>query len=219
MTDQKKGSRVWGYARVSTDDQELRVQISKLERYGVDGIFKEKKSGKDNNREVLNYLLHEAYLRPGDTVVVTKLDRLGRSLTGLIEIVEFIKARGAALVSLGDSIDTSNATGKFFFHLVAAMAEWERNMIAERTKAGMEAARAAGKRIGPPSLIKDNPKRMKHMRKLDKAGKLRDDKGKCILRDKELWDALNEGDPKSPIRSIETIRRWRREGYPGLEES
>lgn len=213
----KPDPRVWGYARVSTEDQDLRLQRKALNEYGVDGIFEEKASGADMDRKMLNWMMHKIYLRRGDTVVVWKLDRLGRSVSGLIEIVQEIHDRGANFVCLQEQIDTSTATGKFFFHVIAAMAEWERNMISERTKAGMAAARAQGATFGRKHLIKDDEKRLKHMRKLNAEGKLLDDKGVCMLTDKALWDELNAGHPGSPIGSLETVRRWRREGFPGLE--
>ena len=212
--------RVWGYARVSTDDQDMKLQIDALEKYGVDGIFKEKKSGKDMERPALKQMFHEVYLRGNDTIVVWKLDRLGRSLTDLIEIVQFIEDCGARFVSLTDNIDTSTATGRFFLHIIAAMAEWERNMISERTKAGIAAAKAEGKRFGPEHKIKDNPKRIAAIRALDNAGKLLGADGEQIILDAELLAALNAADPDAkPIESMETVRRWRREGYPGLEKS
>jgi DNA invertase Pin-like site-specific DNA recombinase len=210
--------RKWGYARVSTEDQDMRMQIRALENYGVDGIFKEKKSGVSTEREALKWMMHEIVLRPGDTIVVWKLDRLGRSLSGLIELVQEIEDRGAALVSLTDKIDTSTATGRFFFHIIAAMAEWERNMISERTKAGIAAKKARGERMGRPHLIKDDAKRMSYMRRLRQAGKLLDEEGVLIGTDRELLEKLNKGNPASPIESLETVRRWRRDGYPGLEE-
>ncbi len=217
MAEKKKSTRIWGYARVSTDDQDLRMQIQALEKYGVDGIFKEKASGGDMDRAALNWLLDDLYLRKGDTVVVWKLDRLGRSVKGLIDVVELIQKRGARLVSLNDHIDTETANGRLLFNVIAAVAQWERDMISERTKAGMAAAKAAGQTFGRKHMIKDNPKRMKHLRALDKSGKLRDQDGNCPMLDADLWAVVNEGDPKNPIKSLETIRRWRREGFPGLD--
>lgn len=212
--------RIWGYARVSTDDQDLALQIAALEKFGVDGIFKEKKSGKDAQRSELKTMLSKMYLRGNDTVVVWKLDRLGRSITDLIEIVQFIEDCGARFVSLTDQIDTSSATGKFFFHIIAAMAQWERDMISERTKAGMAAARARGAKLGPKHTIKDNSKRLAAIRKLDQAGQLRDEDGNQLILDAELLAALNAADPKArAIESMETVRRWRREGYPGLYDT
>ena len=212
--------RVWGYARVSTDDQDMSMQKRALEKFGVDGIFQEKKSGKDTNRPELQKMIGKLYLQGGDTVVVWKLDRLGRSLTDLIEIVQHIEDSGARFVSLTDNIDTSTATGKFFFHVIAAMAEWERNMISERTKAGMEAAKARGTKLGPKHSIKDNPKRLEAIAALDQAGKLRGPDGERLMLDVQILDALNAADSKAkPIESLETVRRWRRDEYPGLEES
>lgn len=192
------------------------MQRQALEAYGVDGIFEEKASGATMDRDVLNWMLHEIYLRRGDTVVVWKLDRLGRSVKGLIETVELIQKRGARLVSLNDHIDTSTANGRLLFNVIAAVAQWERDMISERTKAGMAAARAEGKTFGRKHLIKADETRLAYMRKLNAEGKLLNEKGECILRDSDLLIELNKGNPKSPIESLETARRWRREGFPGL---
>ncbi len=200
--------KTWGYARVSTDDQDLRMQIDALNKYGVDGIFEEKKSGKNNDRDVLNWMLNKVCLRPGDTVVVHKLDRLGRSLTGLIDIVQTIEKRGGQLVSITDHIDTKTATGKFFFHVIAAMAQWERDMISERTRAGMAAAKANGATFGRKRLITDNEKRLRYMRGLGDAV--------FTMKDHELLAALNSVKGVKDIGSMETARRWRREGFPGL---
>jgi DNA invertase Pin-like site-specific DNA recombinase len=203
-------AKTWGYARVSTDDQELRSQIDALNRHGVDGIFEEKQSGKNNDRDVLNWMLNEVYLREGDTVVVHKLDRLGRSLTGLIDIVKTIEDRGAHLISITDHIDTKTANGKFFFHVIAAMAQWERDMISERTRAGMAAAKAAGATFGRKRVIADNEKRLRHIRSFGDAV--------FDMKDQELLDALNGISGVPDIGSLETARRWRREGYPGLKK-
>lgn len=227
MTGKKKTNRVWGYARVSTDDQDLLRQISALEAYGVDGIFKDKKSGKDNNRDALNWMLHDIYLRPGDAVVITKLDRLGRSLTGLIEIADLIEKRGATLISLGDDINTRSATGKFFFHIIAAMAQWERDMVSERTKEGMAAQRAAGKKFGRKPLIWHNghgsAKRIAHLQSMDAAGELREEiDGVYVLIPNaealmvELNKPRNRGKGERDIENAETVRRWVRQGWQGL---
>lgn len=194
------------------------MQIEALEKYGVDGIFMEKASGKDMNRPEFKKMMSRVFTRRGDTIVVWKLDRLGRSLTGLIETIDIMKEKGVHFVCLRDDINTSSATGRFFFHVMAAVAQWERDMISERTKAGMEAARAAGKSFGPKQLIKDNEKRLAAIRKLDKAGKFRNPDGTQIMLDKDLLAALNAADTKTTIESLETVRRWRRAGYPGLED-
>lgn len=219
MRDRPKGSRTWGYARVSTEDQDLALQIAALERFGVDGIFKEKASGKDMERAALKWMMHEIYLRPGDTVVVWKLDRLGRSLHGLIELVQAIEDRGANLISLTDHIDTGTATGRFFFHIIAAMAEWERNMISERTKAGLAAFKAKGGRMGPKRKIEDNPKRMTRLRRLDAQGKLRDDEGNLLMQRSDILHHINSADPDAPpIESEMTVKRWQDAGFPGLSD-
>lgn len=137
-----------GYARVSTLDQNPQMQVDSLIAAGVDPdyIFTEHKSGKNRNRPALKDCLR--MLRGGDTLVVWKLDRLGRSLIDLIQILDELKTRGVGFTSLNDSIDTNTAAGQMLFQIMGAFAEFERNTIAERTRAGMEAARRAGKAIG-----------------------------------------------------------------------
>lgn len=132
-----------GYARVSTEDQNLSLQVDALEKYGCTKIFKEKKSGKSKERPELEAMFD--YLRDGeDTVVVWKLDRLGRSMKDLLELTEEMKRRNIGFVSIKDSIDVSTATGRLYFHLMACLSEFERDIIRERTKAGLESARARG---------------------------------------------------------------------------
>ena len=143
-----------GYARVSTKDQNLSLQLDALEKEGCEKIFQEKATGGNADREELKKLLE--HLREGDLVVIWKLDRLGRSLRDLVNLVTDIQAKGAGLKSLNDSIDTTTPQGKLTFHLFAALAEFEREIIRERTKAGLESARARG-RVGgrPKGLTKD----------------------------------------------------------------
>ncbi len=138
----------FGYARVSTKEQELHLQIDALEKAGCTKIFQEKFTGATKERPELQKLL--AQLRPDDIVVIWKLDRLGRSLKDLIAIVTEIQDKGAGLLSLNDHIDTTTPQGKLTFHLFAALAEFERDIIRERTKAGLEAARARGRKGGRP---------------------------------------------------------------------
>lgn len=135
----------YGYARVSTFDQNLELQLEALRSSGCDRIFEDKISGAKSKRPGLDKLLK--VLRPGDTVIVWKLDRLGRSMRHLVVLVEELRERGINFRSLTDSIDTSTPMGRFFFHVMGALAEMERELIVERTKAGLEAARAQG-RIG-----------------------------------------------------------------------
>ncbi len=140
-----------GYARVSTQDQNFDLQINALEKSGCDRIYKEKASGVKSERKALNEALD--YLRPGDTLVVWRLDRLGRSLKQLIELINELKKREVGFKSLVESIDTTTPAGKFFFHITGAFAELERNLIRERTKAGLESARARGRKGGRPKAL------------------------------------------------------------------
>ncbi|WP_026715257.1 recombinase family protein [Flavobacterium daejeonense] len=139
---------VFGYARVSTLDQNLDSQKDELLKYGCSKIFFEKASGKNLARPELKKLLDS--LRENDVVVVYKLDRLGRSLKDLIELVNDLGVRKVDFVSLSDGIDTGTAVGKLMFHLVGAFAEFERNIISERTKVGLASARARGRTGGKP---------------------------------------------------------------------
>ncbi|OXA65233.1 resolvase [Flavobacterium aquidurense] len=142
---------VFGYARVSTLDQNLDSQKDELLKYGCTKIFFEKASGKNVERPQLKKLLEG--LRENDIVVVYKLDRLARSLKDLIELVSELALKKVEFVSLSDGINTSSAVGKLMFHLVGAFAEFERNIISERTKAGLVSARARGRTGGKPKGI------------------------------------------------------------------
>ncbi len=134
-----------GYARVSTGDQNLDLQKTALFRAECEQIFEDTASGKNARRPGLKRALRR--LRPGDVLVVWKLDRLGRSVRDLITLVSELQARGVNFRSLTDSIDTSTPAGRFFFHVMSALAEMERELIVERTRAGLAVARAKG-RIG-----------------------------------------------------------------------
>jgi DNA invertase Pin-like site-specific DNA recombinase len=149
-----------GYARVSTMDQNPALQIDALKGAGCEKLFVEKASGASRDRPELKGALD--YVREGDTLVVWKLDRLARSLKQLIETVAMLEARGIGLRSLTESIDTTTAGGRLIFHIFGALAEFERTVIRERTKAGLSAARARG-RVGgrPPKLSVDHLKAAK----------------------------------------------------------
>jgi DNA invertase Pin-like site-specific DNA recombinase len=141
-----------GYARVSTQDQNPALQLDALKAAGCEKLFVEKASGAQRDRPELLAALD--YLRAGDSLVVWKLDRLARSLKQLIETVELLESRSIGLRSLTEAIDTTTAGGKLVFHVFGALAEFERSIIRERTKAGLEAARARGKKGGrPPALV------------------------------------------------------------------
>ena len=137
-----------GYARVSTLEQSLDLQLDALEKAGCEKIYQEKMSGMKDDRPQLNQLIE--YAREGDVLVVYKLDRLGRSTKRLIELSEELQERGIELVSIRDSIDTTTAVGKAMFKMLAVLAEMERDLISERTRAGLESARARGRSGGRP---------------------------------------------------------------------
>lgn len=140
-----------GYARVSTQDQDLALQMDALQRAGCEKIFTEKASGAQRDRPELAALLD--YIRPGDSLVVWKLDRLARSLRQLIDTVEGLNAQKIGFRSLTESIDTTTPGGTLIFHIFGALAEFERAIIRERTNAGLAAARARGRLGGrPPAL-------------------------------------------------------------------
>jgi DNA invertase Pin-like site-specific DNA recombinase len=140
-----------GYARVSTTDQQPHLQVDALQRAGCYRVFVEAASGARADRPTLEQLLDQ--LRPGDTVVVWKLDRLGRSLRHLVDTVTGLAERGIGFRSLQEAIDTTTAGGKLVFHVFAALAEFERDLIRERTSAGLAAARARGRHGGRPSVL------------------------------------------------------------------
>jgi DNA invertase Pin-like site-specific DNA recombinase len=137
---------VLGYARVSTGDQDVAGQTLRLEQAGAIKVFTDVRSGKSMDRPGLDALL--AYARKGDILAVVRLDRLGRSLAELLTTVAMLKERGIDLLSLEEKIDTSSAAGELVFHVFGAIAHFERRLIAERTKDGIAAARARGKRPG-----------------------------------------------------------------------
>jgi DNA invertase Pin-like site-specific DNA recombinase len=145
-----------GYARVSTLDQNLDLQLDALKKLGCDHIYEEKASGKSKDRPELAHCLKS--LRHGDTLCVWRLDRLGRSLQDLIAIVTGLEASGIAFVSVTENIDTSSATGKLMFHVFGALAEFERNLIKERTAAGLASARARGRVGGRKPVLNDKQK-------------------------------------------------------------
>ena len=139
-----------GYARVSTVEQHEALQVDALRSAGCARVFVDKASGRLEHRPALDGLLDQ--LRPGDTVVVWRLDRLGRSLRHLIDTVQTLETRGIAFRSLTESIDTSTPGGKLVFHVFGALAEFERDLIRERTMAGLAAARARGRKGGRPTV-------------------------------------------------------------------
>jgi len=151
-----------GYARVSTDDQKLDLQHDALQAIGCEKIFDETASGASAHLPVREDLLN--YARQGDTMVVWKLDRLGRSLRDLIVVVNALHDRGVGLRSLQESIDTTTPAGKLTFHVFGALAEFEREVMRERTRAGLLAANKRGKKLGRPRSL--NPEQIEMARSM-----------------------------------------------------
>ena len=144
---------VLGYARVSTDDQDLEGQRRRLKKVDAIRIFEDVISGRRFERPGLTQLLN--YARPGDSLCVVRLDRLGRSLRELLEVVDMLKERRIHFQSLEEKIDTSSAAGELIFHVFGAIAHFERRLIGERTKDGLAAAKAKGRRPGRPPVDPD----------------------------------------------------------------
>lgn len=175
-----------GYARVSTDEQNFDAQLDALTGAGATRIFSDKISGSLRKRPELDRLLDQ--LRDGDIIVVTKYDRLARSLRDLLDIVEAIKERGAGFRSLAEDIDTTTPAGRLVFHVFASIAQFERERISERTKEGLDAARKRG-RVGgrPPSLSTVQRAEVRRMR---------DDEGRRLTEIAQLFHV-----------SVKTVRR------------
>jgi DNA invertase Pin-like site-specific DNA recombinase len=161
----------YGYARVSTEDQNPALQLAALKKAGCRKIFKDERTGANTKRPALLRCLKA--LQDGDTLIVWKLDRLARSLRDLISMLDDFHKRGIHFRSLTEEINTSTPGGKLIFYIFAALAEFERGLIIERTRAGMKAARARGVRPGPkPKLSRQQ---IEHARKLIEDGQRRED--------------------------------------------
>lgn len=147
----------FGYARVSTKEQSLDLQMDALQKEGCEKIFYEAISSIKSERPELNRILE--LVRDGDVIVIWKLDRLGRSLKHLIALVAELINRGVGLKSLNDPIDTTNSQGRLIFNIFASLAEFERDLIVERTQAGLKSARSRGRLGGRPKGLSENAKR------------------------------------------------------------
>jgi DNA invertase Pin-like site-specific DNA recombinase len=155
----KSSSRLIGYARVSSNGQELQLQLDALKKAGVakPDVFTDKVSGAKAARPGLDKCLQQ--LKPGDTLLVWRLDSLGRSIRHLIDLVEDLHQRGVRFKSICDgAIDTTTASGELIFHVFSALAQFERRLIVERTNAGLKAARARGRLGGRPPMSLDDPR-------------------------------------------------------------
>ena len=139
---------IYGYARVSTADQNLDRQTDALKKYGIDKLFCEKMSGTKKNRPELDLMIQ--IVQPGDTIVIESLSRLGRSVKNLAELVENFNKNNIHLISLKETIDTTSPTGKLLFTILSSLAQFERDCLAERTREGLSAARARGRLGGRP---------------------------------------------------------------------
>lgn len=156
-----------GYARVSTDDQNTDLQLDALKRAGCRRIYTDKgQGGAKRSRPQLDKCL--ADLKPGDVLTVWKLDRLGRSLSHLVAVLEDLNGRGVAFRSLTEAIDTSNPAGRLMGHVIAALAEFERALITERTRAGIRAAKRRGVKLGRKPAL--SAEQVAHARKLVEQG-------------------------------------------------
>ena len=144
---------VFGYARVSTKGQDLTVQLSKLSEHGVDRVYSEKLSGKNKNRPELETMIEQ--LRTGDTVVITKIDRLARNMRDFQNIVHELTERGVTLKIMDQNIDTSSAQDKLFMNMLSMFAEFERTMILERQREGIEHAKSKGVYKGRKPISED----------------------------------------------------------------
>jgi DNA invertase Pin-like site-specific DNA recombinase len=155
----KRNNRLIGYARVSTNEQDLKLQLDALEKAGCPKkmVFVDKISGAKAERPGLDDCLRE--LKEGDTLIVWRLDRLGRSVRHLIDLVELLRQRKVGFKSVCDgAIDTTTASGELIFHIFTALAQFERKLIQERTRAGLDAARARGRLGGRKSIATNDPR-------------------------------------------------------------
>lgn len=208
-SEPQKDTRTVGYARVSTEEQDLSLQINALMEAGCDGVIEEKMSGKSMQRPGVEKL--QKVLREGDTLVIWKLDRLGRSVKGLLNFLDWMKDNGIELRVLTEQIDTTTPSGRMVTTVMAALAQMERELTAERTRSGIEAKRRAGHIFGRRHSIKDNPKRLAAFLPYIESGEA------MTMRPAEALRVLNAADPRGrKITSEETFRRWRRDGFPGV---
>jgi DNA invertase Pin-like site-specific DNA recombinase len=167
-----KNKMLFGYARVSTTDQSLNLQKDALKAAGCRRIFSDIASGAKAKRPGLDDVLQ--HCQSGDTLVVWKLDRLGRSLSHLVETVKDLVARGVGFQSLQEKIDTTTSGGKLIFHIFASLAEFERDIIRERTNAGLSAARARGRKGGRPKGVDEKKRQAALALKKDLSHSVRD---------------------------------------------
>jgi DNA invertase Pin-like site-specific DNA recombinase len=178
----------YGYARISTEDQNADLQLRALKRAGCTTILKDELSGATTKRPALRRCLNK--LRKGDTLIVWKLDRLGRSLRDLIAMLDDLKQRGIKFHSLTEHIDTDTPTGRAMWQMIGVLAELERSLISERTRAGVKAAKARGVKFGRKRKL--NAQQIEHARKLIDQGD----------HDRHTVAALFKVDPSTLYRAL-----------------
>lgn len=178
-----------GYARVSTQEQTFALQQDALQKAGCTKVFTDTISGSITERRGLSDALD--FLRQGDTLVVWRLDRLGRSLKHLIETITILHNKGIGFKSLTEQIDTTTSGGKLIFHVFGALAEFERDLIRERTLAGLAAARARGKHGGRPALLDENKRKLLFALYADKGNSVADILGVLHISKSTLYRYVN----------------------------
>lgn len=191
---------IFGYARVSTKKQSLDMQLDELKRYGCEEIITEKESGAKKDRKELQLLLSK--LRKDDTLVVYKLDRLGRTMHQLVNLLQEFNEKGIHFVSIKDGIDTSTTMGRFLFHIFGAMAEMEREVINERVISGVAAAKARGREGGRKKA--HTPQQIQGMMEMLASGKTKVEV--CEMFDvarATLYRYIKEHDSKQPVLNAE----------------
>lgn len=201
----------YGYARVSTEDQDLSLQDDALRKFGVDHIFSESASGKNMERKELKMVLK--LMRKGDTLVVWKIDRLGRSLMGVLGVIKDLRDQGIEFVSITENFDTTTPMGNAMLQIALVFAELERNMISQRTKAGMASAKARGKKVGRSNYILSHPKRYELFCELWITGRIPDGDMSYSM----VQDAMNSKQSKPFIKSAASISNWKRRGWDGFD--
>ncbi len=213
--------RMVGYMRVSTDTQDFAMQHDALIKHGVhpDRIRSDVMTGAKMDRKGLERAIK--ILHPGETLVVWKLDRLGRNTIGALQQIEELTNAGIHIVSLTESIDATTPMGKLMITILAGVAQWERDLIAERTKAGIAAFVERGGKMGQPHPVLDREKRLEKFNELVAVGAVRIDKEtKGGLPDECIVDLLNDTDTRAdklkPM-SPQSYRNWKSKGFKGYQ--
>lgn len=224
-SDEQDTSRWVGYMRVSTDEQDFALQRDALIKHGVhpDRIFSDVMSGAKMDRDGLRLAIKAMWT--GDTLVVWKLDRLGRNTIGALQQIEALNNAGVKLISITENIDASTPMGKLMITILAGVAQWERDLIAERTKAGIKAFKDRGGKMGPKHPVLDRPWRLEKFHELVAIGAVRvgrEDKGG--LPDPRIVEILNATDEKHAQKSEKikpmspgSYRNWKGKGFEGYQ--